>query len=285
MNVMLIYNVQQIRKILKDFYSVSGIHIVFFDTHSTELATYPSGQCAFCELIRSSPTGYTLCKQCDFKAFDTALKDLPPHVYRCHAGLLEVVAPVYDGNMLVGFVMAGQGRALGSEKSQWAEILMNCRMLPLDFDALYKEFLKLPPVSEEAMRAAARMVSLCIAYSYKSRLPDSGRNGFCARLQQYIEENYPTPENMSLSTMSKTFGISNSTICHLCKKELGVTVAQLIRRCRVNAAKNLLMTTGVSISEIAFMVGIPDFNYFTKIFKSETGFTPSGYRALGVKES
>ncbi len=277
---MLVYDVQRIREILEDFYLLSGIHIVFFDTHSTELASYPKGQSKFCTMIRSSPTGYSLCKQCDLKAFDSAVKDQPPHVYRCHTGLLESVAPVYDGDTLIGFVMAGQGREVTRESGQWEEIQANCHDLPVDFSELYPHFKKLPGVSEKSLGAAVRMVGLCIAHSYKNHLLSRGRGDFCAALQQYIENHYDTPEKMRLSSMAQTFGVSNSTICHLCKRELGVTVAQLIRRCRVNAAKNLLMNTGIPISEIASMVGIPDFNYFTKVFKAESGFTPSRFRAL-----
>ncbi|MDR0449767.1 MAG: AraC family transcriptional regulator, partial [Treponema sp.] len=46
-----------------------------------------------------------------------------------------------------------------------------------------------------------------------------------------------------------------------------------------------LLESGVKlISEIAEAVGISDYNYFTKVFKEETGITPSVFRRLCEKE-
>ena len=51
-----------------------------------------------------------------------------------------------------------------------------------------------------------------------------------------------------------------------------------IKDLRIEKAKNLLKSTDKSITEIAALCGIPDYNYFTKVFKSETNETPSKYR-------
>jgi YesN/AraC family two-component response regulator len=49
-------------------------------------------------------------------------------------------------------------------------------------------------------------------------------------------------------------------------------------------AKQYLEETRNPIYEIAENVGIPDYNYFTKVFKEETGVTPSAFRALCENE-
>lgn len=43
-------------------------------------------------------------------------------------------------------------------------------------------------------------------------------------------------------------------------------------------AANLLRTTNATVASVAEDVGILDVNYFTKLFKSATGLTPTRYR-------
>ena len=47
---------------------------------------------------------------------------------------------------------------------------------------------------------------------------------------------------------------------------------------RIRNAKELLLSTNEQVGEIARKVGIPDYNYFTKIFRKMTGQTPTQYR-------
>ena len=45
-------------------------------------------------------------------------------------------------------------------------------------------------------------------------------------------------------------------------------------------AKNRLLNTPLSINEIAFSLGFEYPQYFTKLFKQKTGYTPIEYRQL-----
>ena len=62
------------------------------------------------------------------------------------------------------------------------------------------------------------------------------------------------------------------------KKVSGATVGQIVRGRRIAAAKKLLLTTDRPINEIAGACGVSDYNYFTKVFKSETQQTPREFR-------
>ncbi|MDE6898243.1 MAG: helix-turn-helix transcriptional regulator, partial [Lawsonibacter sp.] len=52
----------------------------------------------------------------------------------------------------------------------------------------------------------------------------------------------------------------------------------LIAQRRINAAKRLLLQSNMPISAVAEEVGISDYNYFSKVFRSMTGTTPSAFR-------
>lgn len=58
---------------------------------------------------------------------------------------------------------------------------------------------------------------------------------------------------------------------------------QHIRQLRIQKAKQYLSDTDLHIYEIAELVGIPDYNYFTKIFKKEANCTPKEFRENSIK--
>ena len=62
-----------------------------------------------------------------------------------------------------------------------------------------------------------------------------------------------------------------------------MTVKEYLASRRCDIAAQLLIDSQASIQEIAGYVGYPDNNYFSKVFKANTGVTPQEYRrARGV---
>lgn len=92
----------------------------------------------------------------------------------------------------------------------------------------------------------------------------------------YIAENYT--QNITMSTLSRRFGYSVSTLSHMFKKESGKTLPQYIEDIRLNEACRLLEHTEHTVSEIAFSLGFCSANYFSGIFKKRIGLSPIRYR-------
>ena len=57
---------------------------------------------------------------------------------------------------------------------------------------------------------------------------------------------------------------------------------QYIMSRRIGKAQSLLISTDYSITDIAFMVGYHDSNYFINIFKKTVGTSPLKYRKSWV---
>ncbi|WP_299537320.1 AraC family transcriptional regulator [Ulvibacterium sp.] len=66
----------------------------------------------------------------------------------------------------------------------------------------------------------------------------------------------------------------------LLKKETGKTAKDHIHSYVINRAKNKLLGTTESISEIAFDLGFDYPQHFSKLFKKKTGMSPAKYRTL-----
>lgn len=64
------------------------------------------------------------------------------------------------------------------------------------------------------------------------------------------------------------------------KKHFGISPLKYVNRKRMEKAKTLLMTTSLSVKEIAALTGFADTNHFTKFFRKESGFSPTEFRGI-----
>ncbi|MNP85292.1 HTH-type transcriptional regulator YesS [compost metagenome] len=62
------------------------------------------------------------------------------------------------------------------------------------------------------------------------------------------------------------------------KKTTGESFIQYLIRLRIEKAKLLLLTTDQKTFEIADAVGMENYRSFNRLFKRETGMTPSDFR-------
>lgn len=91
-----------------------------------------------------------------------------------------------------------------------------------------------------------------------------------------LEENFRRPEGVSFYA-EKLF-MSSRNLNLLCQNILNQSVSELIETRRMTEAKNLLIYTDKSVSEIGFELGYNEKSYFTNVFKKAAGTTPTAFR-------
>lgn len=101
-------------------------------------------------------------------------------------------------------------------------------------------------------------------------------SGNARKIVNYILLNLST--DLSANVIGLATGFSEGFVSRLIKEETGMPLNQFVTSQRVRVAKRLLEDSSDSISSIAGYVGVPDWNYFTKLFKKVEGCTPSQYR-------
>ena len=117
--------------------------------------------------------------------------------------------------------------------------------------------------------------------------------GYCELIQQYALNTFSQPvqnaifiiqsglsADLSLAAIAERLKLNRSYFSNLFTKETGKTLGTYVLEKRVQRARHLLATTPLSIQEIAWEVGIPDANYFARLFKRETGYSPRSFRDL-----
>ncbi|MFA9398232.1 MAG: helix-turn-helix transcriptional regulator [Clostridiaceae bacterium] len=88
---------------------------------------------------------------------------------------------------------------------------------------------------------------------------------------------------LSLDIVSKQINLSPNYYHSLFSKAMGITLNEYIINLRLNKAKELLVKTGLSISEIALICGFNSISYFSYIFKKEMEISPSKYKEKILK--
>lgn len=86
--------------------------------------------------------------------------------------------------------------------------------------------------------------------------------------------------DQSLKTHAKLLNINPSYLSSLFKKETGMTLTEYVNQRRIEHSILLLNSTNMQIQTVALNCGIPDINYFTRLFKKHVGKTPSEYKRL-----
>ena len=104
---------------------------------------------------------------------------------------------------------------------------------------------------------------------------DSKYSGKIRYIKAFIEQNYS--RDISLNDVADDLGMNAIYLSQLFKKETGSTFSAYLTRVRMNHAIRLLRTGEYKIYEVSDMVGYQTVQYFSKVFKKETGKNPKDY--------
>ena len=99
---------------------------------------------------------------------------------------------------------------------------------------------------------------------------------FGENVRTYILEHLA--ENLTVSTLATAFHLSTSRFAHRFRDAFGTSPQAYVEGCRIEMARRLLLTTEMSVKEVALTCGFSDPLYFTKRFSHATGSAPSHWR-------
>lgn len=97
---------------------------------------------------------------------------------------------------------------------------------------------------------------------------------FLLKFRNYIEANL-TDSDLNVETIGAELGLSRVQLYRKVKALTGQSPVELLRTARLKKGRQLLQTTGKTVSEVAYEVGFTAPSYFTKCFKDEFGISPS----------
>ncbi|MGI5959526.1 MAG: PocR ligand-binding domain-containing protein [Massiliimalia sp.] len=260
--------------LLKNYHLVTGLRIGVYDADQNEICTYPVSQGAFCKEIRKQKACWERCMSCDKAAFNRSKDQKGLYIYHCHAGLTEAVSPLFYREEHIGYMMIGQ---LKEDHDVFSPEKIEGDFTPEQLKRLERLFYQVPNLDRIQVQACAAIVQACAAYILSENYIYFLNNDLAKGIETYLKEHYA--QTVTLESLAWQFHISKATLCRCVKENFGKTVGELLLEERIQAAKRLLTTTDDKVSDISRLVGISDYNYFSKVFKKETGLSPREYRA------
>lgn len=101
-------------------------------------------------------------------------------------------------------------------------------------------------------------------------------NSLINRVIQYIKKNIEN--DLSLEEISSFVNVHPNYLSSTFKKEVGKTLTEYINELKINAIKQYINHTNLSIREISYTFNFNHVPYFYRFFKKHTGLTPKEYR-------
>lgn len=94
----------------------------------------------------------------------------------------------------------------------------------------------------------------------------------------YLDQHF-CDSDLNQPKVADLFNISTYTLSRMFNSQVGAGFSEYINTKRINLSKELLITTDKPVQDISLEVGITNYNYFLRLFKSTMGLTPTAYRA------
>jgi len=269
-----ILDFKKLNTLLKSFYDITNIRYSILDP-DFNVAYSCSEFSDFCSRINATSEGHKRCIKSDTEASQRLTKNTRRHIYSCHAGVTEAVIPVIGEGEIVAYLIFGQ--ILSGEEnvdSQWKTARKNLSWYK-NVDSLEDSFKHLNVLDIKKIEACSTLLRAFSSYIWLEGMIKTASLSNTQRIYTYIDAHYN--DKITLDEMSDVLKISKTQICMLAKKK-DTTIMKIIRNKRIDKAKILLEVSDFSISKIAETVGIDDYNYFSKVFKSIAKVTPRNYR-------
>lgn len=139
-----------------------------------------------------------------------------------------------------------------------------------DLVGVYHDISAYPLYDRSPSRAIKYVVCVLI-----ERKVYTGKVEIC-QIKDFIEHNYLQAFNMQ--AIVDYVGLSKTHLTRLFKKHTGLTVFEYYNKVRIDSIKDALHYKDKSIAQIFNDHGLDYNGHYAKVFKVQTGFTPSEYR-------
>ena len=273
----LIFQSEELKKLMENFYTLTGIRIVLFDKEFNEIASYPENEKSFCSIMRRDTAFDKKCRMCDRLFLSKCGKTEPLCVYTCHAGLIEATTAIIENGNIIGYLMLGQITDEKDKKVFIAKMKKLCKSFSVSDEEITFYLKKIKYKSRQQIYAASNIMEACAGYIYMKELVRSAEKELIKPIETYIEEHLC--EEITVDRLCREFFVSRTQLYKIMNKYYEGGIASFIKQKRLETAKRLIKTTDKQTKEIAYEVGFKDYNYFLRVFKARYGVSPSNIRS------
>lgn len=250
----------------------------FFKKYVTEIGKYNSHCNSFCTLIKLNPRLHRCCLLNQQFVLNFCSRDIFCGMAYC--GMEEYIIPITKNNITLGFIsVKGDTKDFNETKRRINNI---GKKFNVDTDFLIKcaESMKENKLDIKTISSLFKIPASVLAdlmFLYYDEFSTKNEVNIYSEIITYITLNYK--KKITVKQIAEYCHCSESLINHNFKKNNGLSIPEYVNLLRIKSAKKLLKNTNYSVSEIAYMVGFSESNYFSNTFKKmNNGISPKKYR-------
>ena len=200
----------------------------------------------------------------DFQFFNTALKFTP--------GLEE------ESVTLINFLQAHPLIHLEGEQVQTIDEIMSAFQKELGVDSASLGQSNRP---FNFLYTLVKIIEIMVEYrrcfqESKESVGKKSNSGMQNSILSYIY--FHSAEHLTLEKVAEVFYISESSLSKKLTDLTGTTFTKLLNDIRIEKASDYLIYTGLTLEEIALLLGFSDASHLSKHFVEKLGLTPNKYR-------
>lgn len=275
MTCVIVVDKEKFDSLAKEFYNACKVRLVLYDENGN-LIYKAENMSPLCMELWKSPTLHKRCKDANMCGIRACHQKQGVHIYTCHIGLREVVTPIRMQDITIGYLMFGQMIDQTVDVDRLRQVLVTkCETHRLDAQTVLEKLEEIEIRPSDEIASIAVLMDMCYRYMLLNDIISVKELSLPQLLKIYIDTNFA--QNLTTETLCATLGISRSLLYKISKETFGCGVSEYITQLRIEKAKELLQKNEMKVAEIAAAVGIPDYSYFTKVFKKITGCTPKAY--------
>jgi AraC-like DNA-binding protein len=220
----------------------------------------------FCKAVKESAVCVRRCQADDLYGVPvTAVRQREPFLKTCHAGVCELVVPIFDYGRYASAFCIGPVRKEGATCPY-----ANVRPL---FDALPRYDAEVFGTLQKVFAPIRRCLALAES---QVDLPDRQKDARIEEALRLMRNHFREP--LTAYGLAKRVNLSASRFVHLFIEEAGMPFSTHLRDLRIAHARRLLGGTRLDMTSVAAECGFANQNYFATVFRAAVGQTPTVYR-------
>lgn len=278
-----IENLGILKRFQENLYALTGLAFDFvdIDANPSERLKAVSRFTSFCRLVYDSPEGFRACRECDIKALQKCSVERKPMVYKCHAGLTEIVVPLVIRERVTGFLTSGQFLTSAPGEEEFESLKTVLESYGLDSGKARKCCRQIPVVKKAKVKTIADLISIVGEYIIEAEtrimeLQNHRERDGVHDAMEFARLHFR--EAISLKDAADAARLSPSRFAHIFRERTGTNFVSYVNELRIGRAKNLLSNTGLRVLEAAYQSGFRNLSHFNHVFRKKTGFSPTEYK-------
>lgn len=272
-----------------DFLQGQGYYVSFhnldipMESCMPQLTPYNINSNPFCLMVKSTAEAWNHCVERQSRVLDACAGG--PFCGVCYAGMGEYVFPICsrEGKPLAFLSVSGyqieEERALERISATARRYGYSEKKLR---ESYYRDLKKeLPDLKELSVLITPlsrmfELLNILLIDLPHGAVGNPAQNNILSHAVVYLRRHYAEP--VAAADVAAACHCSVSTLSHIFKKKMGVSIRGYLHKLRMGDAKRLLLDTDLPVNTISDLLGYGNPNYFCNVFRKETGDAPTRYR-------